>query len=246
MPTVRLSSATGSLDASFLESPISTEHQERIVSYLWGSGLKYQKRHLRPYFQYYTEQCRTAFLSHGSHLVIRTHQNIIDISSRIQGGCSRPEVKEFVQQCQWTSDPTTENAINASIDLTVRLLYMLDVGEFENAYSGRKKLLWAQGFLQDFLPETLSEATCLENDGIKLDGAFKVCNLVRIAGFRVEPTSNLCDHLRLRDVDKTVEVFYHALFLIAHRQYVWQTPFFYGSLIDTECPAGIHSFHLAL
>ncbi|KAJ6091903.1 hypothetical protein N7467_003872 [Penicillium canescens] len=95
---------------------------------------------------------------------------------------------------------------------------MLDVGEFENAYSGRRRLLWARGFLQDFLRETLSEAVSLENDGIKLDGAFKVCNMVRIAGFRVEPTSNLCDHLRLRDVNKTVEVFHHASFLMAHRQ----------------------------
>ncbi|GFF97339.1 conserved hypothetical protein [Aspergillus lentulus] len=94
---------------------------------------------------------------------------------------------------------------------------MLDVGEFENAYSGRKKLLWAQGSLQDFVRETLSEAVSLENNGTKLDGAFKVCNMVRIAGFHVEPTSNLCNHLRLTDVNKTVEIFHHASFLTAHR-----------------------------
>ncbi|CAI7585940.1 unnamed protein product [Penicillium glandicola] len=218
MQTVQPSSSPGPLDASFLESNIPTERQEKIVSCLWGTGNKYQKQNLHPYFQYYTEQCRTAFLCHGSGLVIRTHQHIIDIAAHIQGGYSRSEVKKYVQQCQWTSDSTSENGINASIDLTVRLLCMLDVGEFENAYSGRKKLLWAQGLLQDFVQETLSEDTSLDNDGIKLDGIFKVCNMVRIAGFQVEPTSNLCDHLRFRDLNKTIEVFHHASFLMAHRK----------------------------
>lgn len=159
-------------------------------------------------------------MSHGDRLVIRTHQDIIDIAVRIQAGSSRSEVKEFIQQGQYSSDARVENAINASIDLTVRLLYMLDVGEFENAYSGRKKLLWAEGPLQDFVWETFAEAVSPENEGTKLDRSFNVCNLVRIAGFQVEPTSNLCDHLRFRDANRTVEVFHHASFLMAHKQYV--------------------------
>ncbi|KAJ5497052.1 hypothetical protein N7463_009039 [Penicillium fimorum] len=151
-------------------------------------------------------------------LIIRTHQHIIDIATCIQGGYSRSDVKAYIQQCQWTSDSTSESAINASIDLTVHLLCMLDVGEFENAYSGRKKLLRAQGSLQDFVQETLLEAASLKNEGTKLDGTFKMYNVVRIAGFKLEPTSNLRDHLRLRDVNKTIEVFHHASFLMAHTQ----------------------------
>jgi hypothetical protein len=127
---------------------------------------------------------------------------------------------EFVQQCQWMSGSKSEDAINASIDLTVRLVSMLDIGVFENAYSGRRRLLWTQGPLQDFMREVFSEAISLENNGIKLERTFNVCSMIRIAGFQVEPTSNLCDHLRLRDVNKTVEVFHHVSFLLAHRQYV--------------------------
>jgi hypothetical protein len=133
---------------------------------------------------------------------------------------------EFVQQCQWKCGTTSENGINASIDLTVRLLYMLDIGEFENAYSGRRLLLWTRGPLQDFMREVFSEAMSLGNNGIKFERTYNVCSMIRIAGFEVVPTSNLCDHLRFRDVDKTVEVFHHASFLMAHRQYVTDIPLF--------------------
>jgi hypothetical protein len=218
MKTMQLSSLAISLDGSLLESPIPLESQEKIVAHLWGNGRIFQKQHFRPYFQYYTEQCRIAFQSHGSHLIIRTHQHIIDIATRIRDGYSRAEVKQFAQQCQWTDDPTSEDATNASIDLTVRILYMLDVGEFQNTYSGRKKLLWAQGPVQEFLQETLLKPISLEHDGIRLNDMFNVCNMVRIAGFKVELTSNLSDHLRLRDIDKTISVFHHASFLLANRQ----------------------------
>lgn len=218
---IQLSPIGLSLDASFLKSPVPPERQERIVAHLWGNSIGYKKQHFRPYFQYYTEQCRVAFHSHGSRLPVRTHQHIVHIANCMHSGCTRSAVKDFISQSQWTSEPTSDDAINASIDLTVRLLLMLDVGEFQNAYSGRKKLLRVEGSLQEFVHETLPEAISLDHDRIRFDGAFKVCNMVRIAGFRVELTSNLSDHLRLGDVDKTVTVFHHASFLMAHRQYVY-------------------------
>ncbi|KAL2827739.1 hypothetical protein BDW59DRAFT_179017 [Aspergillus cavernicola] len=217
-----------SLDSSFLESPIPSERQESIVAHFWRSRNKFPKQHFQPYFQYYTEQCRVVYQSHGNGLPIRTHQHIVEIATCVQDGSSRSEVNEFVQKCQWISDTTSQEAINASIDLTVRLLFMLDVGDFANAYSGRKKLLWVQGSMHDFVRETFSEAISLEHDGLRLDGAFNVCKMIRIAGFGVELTCNLYDHLRLRDVDKTVIIFHHASFLTVHRQ----TSIFPPGLVD--------------
>jgi hypothetical protein len=225
MYALQLSSSNDLLDASFLESPVPTETQEKIVRHLWGSGYKPHNQHLGPYFQYYTEQCKTASTALGNGFVIRTHQHIIEIAAPIRDGCSRSEVQAFVQRCQWVNDATLESTINASIDLTVRILYMLDVGEFENAYSGREKLLWTEGSLQDFMRETFSEAVSIESDGIRLNRAFNVCNMVHIAGFRVKLTSNLYDHLRFDFSKNTVEIFHHASFLMAHRQYVWQKSF---------------------
>ncbi|KAK4870834.1 hypothetical protein LT330_000071 [Penicillium expansum] len=226
MSTIQLSPIAISLDRSLLESPIPVESQKKIVAHLWCNGCIFQKQHFRPYFQYYTEQCRIAFQSHGSHLIIRTHRHVIDIATRIRDGYSRAEVKQFAQQCQWTGEPTSEDAINASVDLTVRILYMLDVGEFQNTYSGREKLLWAQGPVQKFLHETLLKPVSLEHDGIRLNDTFNVCNMVRIAGFKLELTSNLSDHLRLRD--KTISIFHHASFLLANKQ----TLIFPAGLID--------------
>ncbi|GAM35745.1 hypothetical protein TCE0_017r04306 [Talaromyces pinophilus] len=95
---------------------------------------------------------------------------------------------------------------------------MLDIGEFQNGHSGRSPLLWVQGSLQDFVRETLSEANSLDDDGIKFETSFNVCGMVGIAGFKVELTSNLSDHLRFRDSDKTVKIFHHASLLEAHRK----------------------------
>ncbi|PKX96364.1 uncharacterized protein P174DRAFT_438163 [Aspergillus novofumigatus IBT 16806] len=136
----------------------------------------------------------------------------------MQSGCTYSAVRDFIEERQWTGEPTSEKAIDASKDPTARLLLMVDVGEFPNSYSGRKTLLWVEGLLQEFVKETLTESISLHHDRIRFSRAFKMCNLDRIAGFRVELTSNLYDHLRVKDVDKSVCVFHHASFLMAHKQ----------------------------
>lgn len=220
MNTAQLHPDRDTLDASFLESPIPSERQVKIVTQFWGSNHTYQTSYFRPYFQYYTEQCRIAYQSHGNNFAIRTHRHITDLASRIQDGLSRSEIYDFVEQCQWTSVPASRDSINASIDLTARLLTMLDIGEFQNGHSGRCSLLWVQGSLQVFVRETLSEAISLSDDGIKFETSFNVRRMVGIAGFQVELTSNLSDHLRFRDSNKTVKIFHHASFLETHRKYV--------------------------
>lgn len=71
--------------------------------------------------------------------------------------------------------------------------------------------------------ETLSEATFLDDDGIKFETSFNIRRMVGIDGFKVELTSNLSDYLRFRDSDKTVKLFYYASFLEAHRKCVDRT-----------------------
>lgn len=209
-----------SLDESFLESPIAPVRQKKIVSNLWGSGDRYQGLSFRSFFRYYNEQCRSAFLSHGNALGIRTHQHIMEIASRIQRGDSRSEVEEFTRQQRWSRAPTSENGISASVDLSARILFMIDIGkfdEFDHTYTGRQKRLWGDGVIGDFVRKTFPQTDSPRNEGTKLDVGFTLCNIIRIAEFNVEPTSNLCDHLRLRD--GTLEVFHQASFLVAQKQY---------------------------
>ncbi|KAL4885453.1 hypothetical protein BJY04DRAFT_230987 [Aspergillus karnatakaensis] len=221
MNSIQLSTVTttSSLDSSLFESPILLERQHTIAGHLWGYQQQVPKQQLRPYFQYYTEQCRTVLQLHGNSIPIRTHQDVIEISSRIRRDHSRAEINHFLQTHQWTTNEAVSTEItNASIDLAARLLCMLDIGDFENAHSGRDKLRWIEGSLSDFIAEKLPVSISDERDTVKLDGGFNIYSMVRIAGFNVEPTSNLADHLRLRDVDRTISVFHHASFLMANRE----------------------------
>lgn len=207
-----------SLDFSFLESPIPKERQEKIIALLWGPSQRYREQYFHAYFEYYTEQCRCIYLCYEDELSVRKHQHIIDVAERIRKGGSRSEIKDFIQKSEWASGAGSDKGVYASIDLTARLIGMVDVGEFENAYTGRPKLLWTEGSFADFMQETFSDSIFLESEGLKLNGGFIMVNMMRIAGFKLEPTSNLCNHLRLRDADQTIEFFHHSSFLMASRQ----------------------------
>lgn len=206
---------TSSLD-TLISDQITPDLQQEIITHLWGPESQRRKMSIRPYLHSYAAQCRWACLSYGDRLVIRTHEDIIKIASHIRGH-SWDEVKSFVGQLQGTTNPPDDQVIDASIDLTVRILYMIDIGQFENAFSGRMNLTWTHGHLQDYMCERFPKGSDLDDD-VKLDPSFTIGNMARIAGFKIEPTSNLCNHLRLSDRSQTVEIFHHASFLRAHME----------------------------
>ncbi|KAL9629110.1 MAG: hypothetical protein Q9164_007017, partial [Protoblastenia rupestris] len=55
------------------------------------------------------------------------------------------------------------------------------------------------------------------SDTVKLPKGFNAPNLERIAGIRVAWTSNLADHLLLKDDDTKVMVYHHGTFLELHK-----------------------------
>lgn len=208
-----------SLERSILEYPIPLSTQAEIANRFWGNG-EFYLEYLGPYFQYYTEQCRVAYQSQKTRLPLKTHSNITEIATDILGGLTRCEVRDKLDGRFNTSNAQIDDTLDAYIDLTVRLLFMLDVGEFQNSFSGRRKMVWSNGSLQDFMKEVYREKSPLNNNDIKLGRGFDVYNMVKIAGFNVELTTNLSDHLRLRDIDKTVTIFHHASFLKGQQKYV--------------------------
>lgn len=209
-----------SLDNSFLEEPIPQSTQEAIANCFWSNS-RFQ---LQAYFQYYNNQSRFAVLSYSGHLPVKTHQDLINIASDILNGDPHHEVKaRLVARRTQLGETDSEDSLNASIDLTLRLIYMVDVGIFRNAYSGRQRLVWDTGTSKTFIENKVFRTEMRrEHSGIKLEPVFNVCNIVRIGGFKVELTSNLSDHLLLRDtgVDKTITIFHHASFLMGQRQCV--------------------------
>jgi len=56
-------------------------------------------------------------------------------------------------------------------------------------------------------------------DHVKLEKFFNARNLERIAGIKFRWTSNLADHLRMRDEGTVVEIFHYASFLRLHQNW---------------------------
>ncbi|KAL2842927.1 hypothetical protein BJY01DRAFT_216260 [Aspergillus pseudoustus] len=95
---------------------------------------------------------------------------------------------------------------------------MVHVGEFRNTFTGRRCAVWGHGQLRDFMEKQFPTKPSIDDSGVKLQRDFDVCSMVRIAGFNIELTTDLSQHLQLRDADRTVTIFHHASFLKSQRE----------------------------
>lgn len=206
-----------------------------IISGFWGlnfgdSDTKPDKsENYSSYFTYYTQQSNTAFHDNGRHLSVKTHEDIIEIASEINSGSKREDIKLWLSSKM--PDPKPENTdelIDASIDLTVRLLTMMDVGDLKFGFSGQNQLVWSEGSLEEWVHGYFEAPQVLENEYVKLESIFNARNLVRIAGFEIHWTNNLADHLRImNEDDRKIAIFHNVTFLEAQRKRygIWDSNF---------------------
>jgi len=90
--------------------------------------------------------------------------------------------------------------LDRSIDLTIWLLLMMNVGHLPASFSAYKSLSWEYGLtLQQFVSKTFEPRGRLLKERVKLDRLSIAKNLGRIAGIKVTWTDNLADHLRVLD-----------------------------------------------
>jgi hypothetical protein len=104
--------------------------------------------------------------------------------------------------------------IDGSIDLTARLLLMMDIGDLKFGFCSQAQLLWTAGSLEDWLQEYFEEPQTLDHEHVKVEMIFNARKLVRIAGFDIQWTDNLAAHPRIMsEDDKKVAIFHQASFL---------------------------------
>jgi hypothetical protein len=104
--------------------------------------------------------------------------------------------------------------IDGSIDLTARLLLMMDIGDLKFGFCRQAQLLWIAGSLEGLLYAHFEEPQILNHEHVKLEMIFNARNLVRITGFEIQWTDNLADYLRIMsEDDKKVAIFHQASFL---------------------------------
>jgi hypothetical protein len=215
---------TDQLEISLSKPCIDGRTQTRIVSELWDLG-SCQKQYgfpttvenYAPYFAYNTEQVNAASHDNGRYLSVQTHQEIIDVVAYIKKGSSRRDIKQRLGTRPHHPELANfDEQIDGSIDLTVRVFLMIDIGELKYGFHGRNQLIWDEGSLESWVHRHFNNPQTLQNEHVKLGRIFTARNLMRIGGFEIEWTNNLADHLRiLNDDEKKIALFSNFSFLKA-------------------------------
>jgi len=168
------------------------------------------------YFDCYSEQCQQALHNRGKHISARTHQDLVDVACLLVRSYSRDDIRTALRPKinPATDDRVAQEQLNGKIDLTIRLIIMMDVRVLDLGYTGREQIAWTGGSLKDCVKDFCGQTGKLGHVNIKLEAIFTARNLSQIAGIEVEWTENLADHLRLvGDDGKKVAIFHYASFL---------------------------------
>ena len=179
-----------------------------------------QELDLEAYRAYHKKQCGHALHDGGRHISARTHRDILEIAKDLEEGLSRETIRGRLSSKLADPKPGNETELlDSSVDLTARLVSMMDIGGLQYGFSGRRELVWNQGSLKDFVNGYFNVPVVLGQD-VKLEKMFNARNLGRIAGINIVWTDNLADHLRMiDDEDKKVAIFHHASFLKYQQRY---------------------------
>jgi len=203
--------------------PGASSIRQTIALKLWNFDitdvpLLYTSLSLDAYFRYYTQQADLFVHDTGHHVIVRTHQHVIEISEILKEDLDRREGRERVRlrNCQTKVDDEAK-AIDASLDLVIRLVLMVEIGNIPNGFSGNTPMVWEHGKLSEFLAAHFSLPKTMAIERVRLGKVFTARNLQRIAGIRITWTDNLVDHLKLFDSEEDelgVMIFPHASYLV--------------------------------
>ena len=201
-----------------LQTPVNSSIKREIVSRFWGvetydSKTSRERFELKQYFRHYTAQSDLALHDLGRYVSARTHRDIVSITDLFKRDLDRDEIKRELDGHATNESNDGHQALNASIDLAVRLFLMLEVGRIHNSFSGHKELRWEHGSLQSFVAAHFGPAQALTGERVKFEKIFIARNLKRIAKIGIVWTDNLANHLCMLEDDTKVAIFHHASFL---------------------------------
>ena len=214
------------LDDKLYEIPTSPGECLRFIARIWsardmaGSEPKNLGLDVSASCTYYLKQCNEA-TPEEDHVSARSRRDITDIVDQILRGDSKEDILLRLRSTLSDIGPHQEMEhqvrVNNSVDLAARLVSMMDIGRASCYHiSGSSSLAWDRGSLKGLIHTHFAQRIRLGHD-VKLEGAFDGRNLERIAGIRIDWTSNLVEHLRVFDhgekSPKSVAIFHYASFL---------------------------------
>ena len=203
-----MSAATSVLDARISPRSIKRGLQQAIIKQIFQIDHSAKLANLDAFFQdWFEEQCNTATYQ----LSVQTYGEVVHIISLIQDNLSRAEiVNKLHVQCG------DEDLVAASINLAARIWLTLSIGTLPNSLSPGTTVTWNDGCLSSTVHSLWSLPQI--SDSIKLPKSFNAANIEKIAGIKIEWTSNLVDHLRLEDDDTKVLIYHQMSFLELHQE----------------------------
>lgn len=209
-----------SLDFS-LQLPPALEARCAIINSLWQCNASFEKftqghHDWDSFFEYYSQQCAAALHDGGSRMMVRTHQDLVELISNIRDGQgTRSSIKTRLRSDLNSPEPEDNDELLCdALDLSARIMLMTSIGSFRNIVGpSQRTLRWQDDEnLQNLFSREFSQQRNVANH-VKLERLFNARTIERIAGIKITWTSNLADHLRLLDDDTRVVIFHHASFL---------------------------------
>jgi hypothetical protein len=200
--------------ASLLDA-LSPPTKEHIAHALWGSppdqlAVHQEDDPLSAYWRFYQQECERALHDGGRHVLARTHQDVLDVVAALKRGQLRDDIRKMLRFRLTKSHDNEDELVDRSIDLAASIWLMIDFGNMQYGFSGRRQLHWQSEPLSQCLASGFSLPPSLGHKGVKLQRVFNAQNLDQIAGVEILPTVNLLDHLRLTDDDTKLYIFHHA------------------------------------
>jgi hypothetical protein len=221
------------LEGNLRRRPLTRQTKSDIVQHLWPvSGIsRYGGYDLdwEPYFCYYQNQCEHALHEQGKHVLVRTHQHIVDIACKLEQ--DREGIKADLKVLFTTEDMLSngDEILDNTVDLVARLCVMVNISAYKSTVDESAKFLWDTPNLKNSLRNCFTTTHELNDGNTRFEKTFTAFNMQRIANIEICWTDDLADHLRMvGDDDKKVAIFHHASFL----RYQRDNPLFPAGLVD--------------
>jgi hypothetical protein len=206
---------------SSLRVPPDPKARCAIVNKLWQLSLNLENLEqdyhgFNSFFEYYNREISVALREGGSQMMIRTHQDLINIVYELRDvQATRSALKERLRgRLPVAETEVSDELICNVLDLGARIWLMTSIGTFRGTFApSRRTLQWQDNeSLTSLLGQQFShQMKCTGH--VKLERLFNARTIEHIAGIKITWTNNLADHLRLLDDDTRVTIFHHASFL---------------------------------
>lgn len=188
------------LDDPIQWSPDASTLRRDIANKLWEFDIHrmimpFSSINLEEYFTYQLQQADLFMHDAGQHVLIRTHQQLIEIAEIIKGNLDRPLAKTQLKSKGYKHRAVDQECLlDTTLDLAVRLSLMIEIGAVPNGFSGHAPLQWTDGKLSAVLAQHFAERSNNTQEHVLLQRGFTARNIERIAGIRLKWTNNLADH----------------------------------------------------